>query len=53
MNDLVYLTLVVRIVHIDEYGSMDVEIHIYSDNWLESFLDGVLHQSHRFTLGAA
>jgi hypothetical protein len=49
MNDLVYLTLVVRATYIDDYGALQGEIHIYSDNWLESFLEGVLHQSYRFT----
>jgi len=50
MNDLVYLTTVVRVFYIEEDGfTMKAEIHIYSDNWLESFLEGMLHQSYRFT----
>jgi hypothetical protein len=53
MNDLTYLTTVMRVIYIDEYGSLETEIRTYSDNWLESFLEGVLHQSYRFTTGPA
>jgi hypothetical protein len=49
MNDLVYLTLVVRDTYIDDDGPIGTEIHIYSDNWLESFVEGILHQSYRFS----
>ena len=48
MNNLTYLNIVMRVLYIDEYGPLHTEIHIYSDNWLESFLEGVLHQSYRF-----